>query len=632
MYEEIMFDARLDLVPESPGVYLMKDASGSIIYVGKAVKLRSRLRNYFTPNPKGSLKVLAMISNIANFSFILCANETEALLLECNLIKQFRPKYNILLTDDKAYPYIKITLNEEYPRVVKAFRIGNDVKEGAKYYGPYMNGALRNALKTLKEFFPVRSCNLKLPEQMYRNRPCLNYHIGKCPAPCNNYISQEDYLTNIDGIKKFLEGRYDWIIKKTEDIMKSASENLDFEKAAIYRDKLNSLKQLMIKQSVDINSTVDIDVIGFAHGEMENCVQKLEIRNGRLIGSATFFSTSEEIQDAHDLQSILLLHYTETAFIPTKLFVPDEIGDYSSFEKAIQKLRDGKVEIRIPQRGTGRKLALMAEKNASQALRRRTLISGGGSYAAKVALEKLSEIIFEDPNIIKRVEAFDISNFGDEDTAASMVVFEEGKQNPSAYRLFKIKNQEMQDDYAAMRQALTRRFERIEDSQFGEKPQLVLVDGGVGHVRVAAKVLNELNIKDIALLGMVKDDKHRTKGLAFENGNIIILSEETEDSQQLENEERKGLLRLISSVQNEAHRFAGKYSSKLSLKRQTKFSLESIKGVGVSRRKSLLEYFGSLRAIKSASIEELSNVKGINKDIAKNIYLHFNEESEGLKK
>lgn len=616
------FDARLDLVPESPGVYLMKDTTGSVIYVGKAVNLRSRLRSYFNPSPKGSPKVLAMISHIADFSIILCGNETEALLLECNLIKQYFPRYNILLMDDKEYPYIKITMNEAYPRVVRAFHISEDAKLGARYYGPYLNGVLRKALETLKELFPVRNCNLRLPEEIGKHRPCLNYHIGRCPAPCNDLISHEDYMAQVNGIRLFLEGRYDGITRQIGDLMDEAAVRLDFEKAALYRDRLTALKQLMAKQTVSSLGSRDLDAVGIAYNQTEICVQKLEVRQGRMVGNATFFSAGEDGDHPGILQNLLLQHYSEIAYIPAEILIPVGLPDNAAFEEAMSTLRGGVVKVRMPARGIGRELVGLADKNAQQALRRRTLMAGSTSFAAKESLARLSGILFGDEDKLRRLEAFDISNYGNEDIAASMVVFEDGKPLRSGYRLFKIRKQEIADDYAAMRQALERRFARAGDEGFGTMPQLLLVDGGAGHVSMAQGVFGRLGIADVALLGMVKDNKHRTRALIFPDGRSIEMSG-SEETPGLEYEDKRGLLRLVSAIQDEAHRFAGKYSGKLSNKRQIRFSLESISGVGPSRRKALLKHFGTLRALQNAPLEEILKTEGISQTVAEAVFTHF---------
>ncbi len=620
------FDARLDLVPENPGVYLMKDTSGSVIYVGKAKQLKSRLRSYFTPDPKGTPKVLAMISNIADFEFIVCSNETEALLLECNLIKKFRPKYNILLMDDKEYPYIKITLNEEYPKVEKAYRIGEDAAEGAKYYGPYLNGTLKTAMDTLKGFFPVRNCNLDLPEDIGKRRPCLNHHIGKCPAPCSGNISREEYMTHIDGIRRFLEGKYEELVKHTEDLMKTAADELRFEKAAAMRDRLLSLRRIAEKQTVVIPSRKDMDVLGVALGEAESCIIKLEIREGRLTGNAAFFPKGEHEDIPEELQTILLEHYSNIAFIPQELLVPKGSGGVGILADALSALRGSKVRIRVPERGIGRELVEMAEKNALSALRRHTLIAGGGTFAANATLEKLSGILFGVPDLIFRIEAFDISNYGKDDMAASMVVFEDGRPHRAGYRLFRINGQDFQDDYSAMKQAVKRRFGRAGEEDFGRIPQLLLIDGGAGHVTAVTGVLTELDIPEIAVLGMVKDHRHRTRALISSSGDEIVLTADAVSADGLESEDRRNLLRLISGIQDEAHRFAGNYTKKLSRKRQLKFSLENIPGVGEARRKSLMKHFGSIRAVRAASPVELSRVEGISSRLAEEIYRHFHQK------
>ncbi|MDD2393325.1 MAG: excinuclease ABC subunit UvrC [Eubacteriales bacterium] len=617
------FDARLDLVPESPGVYLMKDASGSVIYVGKAVSLRSRLRSYFTHNPKGMPKVLAMISNIADFEYLVCSNETEALLLECNLIKQNRPKYNILLMDDKEYPYIRITYNEQYPKVVKAYRIGPDIAEGAKYYGPYLNGTLRKALDVLKEFFPVRNCNLDLPKEIGRRRPCLNHHIGKCPAPCGGFISRDDYMVNIEGIRRFLEGKYGELLKATEKSMNDAAEELKFENAAVYRDRLVSLRQMIEKQTVALPTGKDVDIIGFAAGDAESCVMKLEVREGRLVGSAAFFVTGELNDPDDDLLEVLIQHYTNTAYIPKEVLLPGVMGSSDLLSEVLTNLRGAKTVVRVPVRGKGRDLSEMADRNALAALRRRNLMAVGGSYAAKATLEKLSEIIFGVPDLIRRIEAFDISNYGNEDISASMVVFEDGKPYRAGYRLFKIGEQGQQDDYAAMRQAVRRRLARVKDEEFGNIPQLILVDGGAAHASVVMEEVEKAGIENIAVLGMVKDSKHRTRGLADASGKELRLTVSENNDDGLESDDRRNLLRLISGIQDEAHRFAGNYTRKLSRKRQLKFSLESIPGVGETRRKILMRKFGSIRAVKSASVEELETTDGIDRKTAQEIYKYF---------
>ncbi len=636
--DEIKFDARLDLVPQSPGVYLMKDSSGLVIYVGKAKNLKNRLGSYFVANPKGSPKVLAMISHIASFDFLECANETEAFLLECNLIKEYRPKYNILLTDDREYPYIKITMNEAFPRVMKAYRIDDDIKEGALFYGPYLNGVLNKALDTFKDFFPVRNCNLKLPEDIGKRRPCLNYYIGKCSGACAGLISQEDYMKDVQGIMDFLGGRYEGILEKTTEMMHRAAEEQKFERAAVLRDRVFSLRKLMTRQAVAVQSQRDIDVFGYALGQSESCIIKLEVRSGRLTASSTFFTQGLQEDFHEEFMNILLRHLHDSAFIAKEVFIPGEIEDAKILAQALSSIKGSKVTVRTPLRGIGVDLMKMAEKNAGLALRRKVMISAGTSYSARATLEKLSEILFGVPDLIRRIEGYDISNIGHDDISASMVVFEDGKPKKSAYRLFKIKNTDIQDDYASMRQVLERRFARLEDSKFGQIPQLILVDGGLGHVSSALEVLSAFDTRqDIAILGMVKDSRHRTRGLVDGQGREFNLFGgdksdknfgrfENSGDISLEEEDRKNLLRLVSSIQDEAHRFAGNYTRKLSKKRNLKFSLENIPGVGKVRRRALIESFGTMRALSKAEIDEIAGVPGISQKLAGEIYRYLHDK------
>ncbi len=623
MTQESQFDARLDLVPMNPGVYLMKDTSGSVIYVGKALHLKNRLRNYFTLNPKGNAKVLAMISHITDFSYIVCENELEALLLECNLIKEYRPHYNILLRDDKEYPYLRITLDEEYPRVLKSFRVGLDIKKGARYYGPYLSNNLKKALETLETIFPMKTCNRLLPRDIGKQRPCLRYFIGKCTGPCKGDVCADEYRKGIMDICLFLEGRYDGLVKELDNQMKKAATDYDYEKAALYRDRLMSLKQIMVKQTVSTSTKGDLDVIGIEGNGNEVCIQKLEIRQGRIIGNATFFAHEEDAQD-EILETILLQHYIEAPLIPPEILLPIQFENMVTFREAIINLRKGNVELRVPQRGYGKELLFLANNNAKQSLRRHTLLVGNSKIATGETLDKLSVIVFGETGRLKRIEAFDISNHGQDDISASMVVFIDGKPHKSSYRLFKIKQQEYQDDYSAMRQAITRRLKRIGEEGFGENPDLIFVDGGKGHITVAKESLEETG-NVIALLGMVKDNRHRTRGLLFPDGRMIDLSPDIETTG-LEREEKLGLLRLISAIQDEAHRFAFQFTKKLSKKRNMKFTLEGIEGIGPARRKELLTTFSSLRAIEQASLEDIMNVKGITKAVAEAVFNHFHKE------
>lgn len=669
------FDARLDLVPLDPGVYLMKDAAGSIIYVGKAVQLRNRLRSYFSPNPQGNAKVLAMISHIADFSYVVCENELEALILESNLIKQHQPRYNILLRDDKGFPYIRVTMNEPYPRLLKAFRVGSDRKEGARYFGPYLAGDLFRALDALRHIFPTKTCKRVLPRDVGKERPCLNYYIGRCVGPCKGDVPVEAYRAVMEDICSFLEGRYSAIMEELKQKMNSASERLDFEQAAIYRDRIQALEKLMERQkAVKVNDD-DADIIGIARNGTEVCLQKLEVREGRIIGASSFFLPDESNQDDELLSAFLSQHYPEAALIPRSILLPADLSEEQALAEYLNDLRGGRVQLLQPQRGAKKHLLDMAAANAKEALQRHTLLGGSGQTALQESIRLLSERAAGGKSL-RRLEAFDISNIGRDDMAGSMVVFVDGRPARQQYRLYKIDRQEYQDDYQAMREVMSRRLARLGDEKFGSRPDLILVDGGIGHVNMAVQLLSELGI-DIPIAGMVKDERHRTRGLALPGGEILELaglvrllrstegrprsrgrqlaaaSEISADSASAERDPKlpveyqaedeqlwrvaeqaaeqnadeqvtaMGLLRLLTAVQDEAHRFALGYQRKLSKKRHTRFSLESIAGVGPAKRRLLLQHFSSIKAVSQATLEELEQVKGLGKQAALAVFEHF---------
>lgn len=619
----------LDLVPKNPGVYLMKDSSGSVIYVGKAVNLRNRLRSYFTPNPKGNSKTLSMIGKIADFDFIICDSETEALLLECNLIKQHNPRYNILMRDDKEYPYIRVTLNEEYPRVLKAFRIGDDIKTGAKYYGPYLAGNLKSALETLKSIFPIKTCKKVFPRDIGKERPCLNYYIGKCTGPCRGDVSKDEYRKSILDICNFLEGRYDELIKGLKSEMKRLSENYEYEKAAIYRDRLDSLTSLIHKQSVSDMKIKDTDIAGFASDDSGICIRKLEIRQGRMIGDYVFFSEDKEEGREEILKTVLLQNYTNTMNIPTMLYLPFQIGQSNIFEDALSKLSGKKVTIKVPQKGAGRKLLELAENNARASLKRHFSLTGGNRDDRQEAVNILSKIIYGDryKEKIRRIDAFDVSNYGRDDKSCAMTVFIDGQPDKSLYRLFKIKDLDRQDDYESIRQVMQRRVKRLENEPLDKIPELILIDGGKTHVDTAVKVLKESGFSGIPVMGMVKNSKHRTRGLIKSDGSEILLSHnDSQNENVLTEDEQRIVLKLIAAIQNETHRFAVSYTRKLSGKRNLKFSLEGIKGIGPERRKALLEKFGSIRAVSQAGLSELQETDKMSKEAAMEVYKHFRED------
>jgi len=626
MNDNTFLNKSLDLVPKNPGVYLMKDSSGSVIYVGKAVNLRNRLRSYFSPNPKGNTKTLSMITKIADFDFIVCDNETEALLLECNFIKMHNPKYNILMRDDKEYPYIRITLNEEYPRVLKAFRIGEDIRQGAKYYGPYLSGNLKAALDTLKTIFPIKTCNKVFPRDIGKERPCLNFYIGKCTGPCRGDVSKDEYRKSILDICNFLEGRYDEIIKGLKHKMKEFSENFEYEKAAIFRDRLNSLTSLISKQSVSDSKIKDTDIVGFASGEYGNCIRKLEIRQGRMIGDKVFFTESREEEKGEIAKNILLMHYTDTMNIPGTIYLPFEITENDIFEGALSSLAGKKVKIKIPVKGSGKKLIELAANNAEISLNRHFALSGGNRKARSEAVNILSKIIYGEVDKVKRIDAFDVSNYGRDDKSCAMTVFIEGEAEKSLYRLFKIKDLETQNDYASIKQVIERRVKRMEEESHEGIPDIILVDGGKTHVDTVVSVLKNTKFNSIPVMGMVKNSKHRTRGLIKSDGaEILLVSKNTQEQNLLSPEEQTIVLKLIAAIQNETHRFAVSYTRKLSGKRNMKFSLEGIKGIGPERRKALLNHFGSIREISNAGIEELEKVDKINRQAAIEVFNHFKE-------
>ncbi len=620
--EHRSFDARLELLPQEPGVYLMKDTSGSVIYVGKAINLPNRLRNYFTPHPNVEPKIQAMISHIADFSYIVCSNELEALILENNLIKKYRPKYNTLLRDDKEYPYIKVTLNEMYPRIMKAYRIGPDREQGARYYGPYLAWDLQKALRTIYQIFPVMTCNRVLPRDIDKQRPCLKYYINRCVGPCKGDISMESYRESVDEICRFLDGQYEDLLKNIQTKMEQASDNFEFEKAAVWRDRYQDLEKLTTSQVIVTKAAEDIDAIGITRNGSEICMQKLEIRNGRMIGAVSYFTQDQDEKASELLEVFIKQHYAESSFIPSLILLPDELENKNLLTEYLEHLAKHKIELRQPQRGEKRQILEMAQKNAKQQLMHHTLIGGTASGLLQT-LKNLAEIV-DSETPLHRIEAYDMANYGSSDRTGSMVVFTDGKPLRSAYRHFHIKSFEGIDDYRAMTEVIQRRIARLKDEQFGTKPDLILVDGGLGHVRTIAPILHEAGL-DIPLAGMVKDDRHKTHGLILNDGTFIELKKTKEDESETPDERSKrlGLLRLLTAVQNEAHYFAGRLLKKSAFKRTVHYSLEEIPGVGPARRKNLLKHFSSIKSISQASLEEIKEVPALPEEVAIAIYQHF---------
>ncbi len=618
------FDARLDLVPQEPGVYLMKDASGCVIYVGKAKKLRNRLRSYFGDHDIPNNKVRAMVSHVADFEYVVVSTEAEALLLEANLIKRYQPHYNILLRDDKGYPYVCITMNEAFPRVMKVFRPDEEArKKGALYFGPYLNGDLFVFLKAIDAIFPLKKCARKLPRDIGKERPCLNYHIGKCLAPCNGGINADEYLKMMGNIVEFFEGRYDGIKSMIREQMEKAAESYDFERASIYRDRLFALENITKSQKIFMEIKRDVDAIGIYSDAGESSIRKLELRDGRVVGSSTYFVRSEGSENSELILNFLMQYYDNAPFIPETIIIPCKLDDESSLtdiEDYLSSLAKHKVTIKVPERGELLSLLKMAELNAREMMTRRILRGGGAGSDPNAAVHIIEKEFGIEEGSIKRIESFDISNLGNDDICSGMVVFTNGKADKQSYRLFKLKTVETQDDFASMREVLTRRFSHGKEDGF-TYPELILADGGKGQVSAILEVLTELGLDDkILLAGMFKNKRHKTAGLVFPDGREIYLDKDNLNDDELV------LLRFLTAVQNEVHRFAITYQRKLSKKRNLRYSLEEIDGIGPAKRKKLLSHFGTIKKISEATREELLECPSISEENADRIIEHFSKE------
>ncbi|MDO5733427.1 MAG: excinuclease ABC subunit UvrC [Eubacteriales bacterium] len=655
--ETVDFDARLDTVPDEAGVYLMLNADEKVIYVGKALRLRQRLRSYFAKTPRGSAKVLAMISHIHDFKYLICQNEVEALILESNLIKRYQPFYNILLKDDHDYPYMRITMQEAYPRIMKAYRIGDDVDAGCRYYGPYLNSDLNKALRSIHEIFPLKTCRRQFPRDIGKERPCIEYYIGHCIGPCRGDVPAQAYREVCQRVCDFLEGRYDGIIDSLKSDMKAAAAALDFESAARYRDRLQSFEKLFERQIAVLDRKLDADILAFAKNDLELCLLKLELRAGKISGTATYFFPNDETPEAELLRAFLLQYYPRAAELPAEIeveYLPTELEACEAFLKSIA----GKsVRIHRPERGDKKALLDMARRNAGESLKRRALAFGKQRNDRRLALDRLSEFLQLDERP-QRIEAYDIANLGQDAMVCAMVVYEDGKLASQDCRLFRIKGQEGQDDYQAMAEAISRRLQHLEDEdwRFGARPDLLLLDGGRGHVSSIMALLQNRGFGTIPCAGMVKDRRHRSRGLVRGDGEILELAARlgllrgAEASKNLDqepelglglipekNEERDrdfALLRFITAIQNEVHRQANRYHQLLRKKKTLKFSLEAIPGIGPARRKLLMNAFGSIKAISEASESAIAVAcpKLSEKQIAA-VYAHFHptddpEESE----
>jgi len=613
----------LKKLPDSPGVYLMKDKKGEIIYVGKAVNLKNRVRQYFRSSSNKQVKVKAMVSHIEEFEYILTDSEIEALILESNLIKKYKPKYNVLLRDDKQYPYIKVTLNENYPRVIKTRNIS---KDKAKYFCPYTSaGAVNDTLDIIRDLYPIRTCKLKLQEgKKVRERPCLNYYIGKCNAPCMGNVPHNEYMEMINEIIMFLNGKEENLVKIIKDKMSKASKNLDFEGAARYRDQLLSLEHILEKQKIiSTTSTIDRDIIGMARGIEDAIVQIFFMRNGKLMGREHFIITDIENQTREEiLSSFTKQFYMGTAFVPKEILIEEEFEDMDIISRWLTEKRGSNVYIKVPLRGEKNHLMEMVRKNALETLNQYSDRIKRKAKKEKGTLQELRQILNLE-KVPNRIEAFDISNIAGVESVGSMVVFENGSKKTSDYRRFKIKSIEGPNDYGSMEEILWRRFNRaieeaksIKENKVGIKsfsilPDLIMMDGGKGQVNIALKVLEEFNL-DIPVCGMIKDDFHRTRGIIFQNKEIKI-SKHSE------------VFKLITRIQDEAHRFAITYHRSLRDKKVFKSVLDDINGVGAKRKKALLKELGSIENIKKASIEEMKNIDGMNIKAAQSVYDFFHK-------
>ena len=614
--ENFNIQEELKKLPGKPGVYLMHDEKDAIIYVGKAISLKNRVRQYFQSSRNKGAKIEQMVTHISRFEYIVTDSELEALVLECNLIKEHRPKYNTMLMDDKSYPFIKVTVNEPFPRVMLARQMK---KDKAKYFGPYTSaGAVKDTIELIRKLYHIRSCNRSLPKDIGKERPCLNYNIHQCQAPCQGYISQEEYRKSIDEVVRFLNGHYDLVLKELEEKMMAASDSLEFEKAIEYRELLTSVQKVAQKQKITDTAGDDRDIIAMASEGEDAVVQVFFIRSGRLIGRDHFYlKSAENDTEGEILSSFIKQFYAGTPYIPAELMLPEEIEDQDIIEEWLTARRERRVHLRIPKKGTKEKLVELAQKNAQMVLkndRERLKREEGRTIGAVKELEKILGL-----KGIIRMEAYDISNTNGFDSVGSMVVYEHGKPKRNDYRKFKIKTVQGPDDYASMNEVLTRRFghglrEQQEESETGGFqifPDLIMMDGGRGQVNIALEVLEKLHLH-IPVCGMVKDDNHRTRGLYFNNTELPI-------------DRNSECFRLITRIQDEAHRFAITFHRQLRSKGQVHSVLDDIPGVGPARRKDLMRCFENIDAIRNATVEELKELPSMNGKSAQEVYKFFHQ-------
>ena len=619
-------EEELKKLPGQPGVYIMHDAKDAIIYVGKAISLKNRVRQYFQSSRDKTAKIKQMVSKIARFEYIVTDSELEALVLECNLIKEHRPRYNTMLKDDKTYPYIKVTASEEYPRILFSRQMKKDKN---KYFGPFTSaGAVKDTIELIRKIYRIRACSRKLPQDMGKDRPCLYYHIHQCDAPCQGYISQADYQKSVKQAVGFLNGQYEPVMKYLEEKMRTASETMEFEKAIEYRDLLDSVRKVAQKQKITSQSMEDRDIIAMAKDERDAVVQVFFVRDGKLIGREHFhMNLTGSESKAEILNSFVKQFYAGTPFVPHEIWVQEELEDAEVIASFLTARRGQKVRFVVPKMGEKERLVELAEKNAKMVL---------SQDKEKIKREELRTIVAMNQigswiglSGIKRVEAYDISNISGFESVGSMIVYENGRPKRNDYRKFRIRTVQGPNDYASMREVLLRRFSHgLEETKklqaeggdlamgsFTRFPDLLMMDGGRGQVNIALEVLRELQL-EIPVCGMVKDDNHRTRGLYYQNVEIPI-------------DHHSEGFQLITRIQDEAHRFAIEYHRSLRGKEQVRSVLDDIKGIGPARRKSLMRTFKTIEAVREASVEELEAAPQMNRAAAEAVYIFFRDDKQG---
>ena len=619
-------EEELKKLPGQPGVYIMHDAKDAIIYVGKAISLKNRVRQYFQSSRDKTAKIKQMVSKIARFEYIVTDSELEALVLECNLIKEHRPRYNTMLKDDKTYPYIKVTASEEYPRILFSRQMKKDKN---KYFGPFTSaGAVKDTIELIRKIYRIRACSRKLPQDMGKDRPCLYYHIHQCDAPCQGYISQADYQKSVKQAVWFLNGQYEPVMKYLEEKMRTASETMEFEKAIEYRDLLDSVRKVAQKQKITSQSMEDRDIIAMAKDERDAVVQVFFVRDGKLIGREHFhMNLTGSESKAEIFNSFVKQFYAGTPFVPHEIWVQEELEDAEVIASFLTARRGQKVRFVVPKMGEKERLVELAEKNAKMVL---------SQDKEKIKREELRTIGAMNQigswiglSGIKRVEAYDISNISGFESVGSMIVYENGRPKRNDYRKFRIRTVQGPNDYASMREVLLRRFSHgLEETKkmqaeggdlamgsFTRFPDLLMMDGGRGQVNIALEVLRELQL-EIPVCGMVKDDNHRTRGLYYQNVEIPI-------------DRHSEGFQLITRIQDEAHRFAIEYHRSLRGKEQVRSVLDDIKGIGPARRKSLMRTFKTIEAVREASVEELEAAPQMNRAAAEAVYIFFRDDKQG---